>query len=331
MNTLQLLKALAKIESPSGKEGNLAEFVLNHLSELGYDAFIESLNVLVLPEKEFIVATHLDTFKVLSSFRFDGEYAYGTGVCDAKASIAAILLALEKINKPNFGIVLFYDEENEGRGSKEFCAKYNPKMAVIMEPTYLRIANVQYGGLEARIKVKGLAAHGATQEKGENAIEKGIEIINKLMEIRDVNVSVQYIRGGNMEYYVIPEEVEMRIEFTFRPNVRAENILRKVREVCSNFRSELMVKEMHDGFVSGSVTKLLENALRKSKLEIRFFEMPSWTDAVNLHHYARCDAVIFGPGELHLCHTKNERIKIEDIDSAAEVLVALNDLIREKQ
>jgi len=328
MDVLSLLKTLVKIESPSGKERDLAEFILNYLSELGYDAFIECSNVLVSPEKEFLIATHLDTFRVLAQFSFDGEYAYGTGVCDAKASIAAILLALERINKPNFGIVFFYDEENEGRGSKEFCAKYSPKMAVVMEPTYLKIANVQQGGLEVRIKVRGSAAHGATPEKGENAIEKSIDIINRLMKIGEVKASVQYIKGGNMEYYVIPEETEMRIEFTFKPNVKARNILKKIEKICSNAGLDFMVKEMHDGFVSGGVAKLLENALQKSGLDIRFFEMPSWTDAVNLHYYAECDTVIFGPGELHLCHTRNERIRLKDIDLATKVLVALNDLLK---
>ncbi len=328
MDTLSLLETLVKIESPSGKERELAKFILNYLSELGHDAFIEYENVLVSPEKEFIIATHLDTFRVLVPFSFNGKYAYGTGVCDAKASIATILLALERINEPNFGIALFCDEENEGRGSKEFCAKYNPKMAVVMEPTYLKIANVQHGGLEARIKVKGLAAHGATPEKGENAIEKCIEIINKLRKMKNAKVSVQYIRGGNMEYYVVPEETEMRIEFTFKPEVKAENILKKVKEICSDAELEFIVKEMHDGFISGEVVKLLENALHKSGLEAKFFEMPSWTDAVNLHHYTKCDAAIFGPGELHLCHTRNERIKLEDIDLATKVLVSLNNLLK---
>ncbi|MCD6469234.1 M20/M25/M40 family metallo-hydrolase [Candidatus Bathyarchaeota archaeon] len=327
MNTLSLLETLVKIESPSGKEEKLSRFILNYLSKLGYDAFIEHSNVLVSPEKKFIVATHLDTFRVLAPFSFDGKYAYGTGVCDAKASIAAILLALEKINELNFGIAFFYDEENEGRGSKEFCANYNPKMAIVMEPTYLKIANVQHGGLEARIRVRGLAAHGSTPEKGENAIEKSIRMINRLMKIENARVSVQYIKGGNMEYYVIPEEAEMRIEFTFKPNVKAESILREIKRMCSNAELELTVKEMHNGFVSDKVTKLLANALQKSGLEIRFFEMPSWTDAINLHYLAGCDAVTFGPGELHLCHTKNERIKLKDIDLAAKVLVALNDLL----
>ena len=326
MDTLSILKALVGIESPSGKEEKLARYVLAYLRELGYDAFIEDLNVLLSPEKDFIVTTHLDTFRVLAPFHFDGEYAYGTGVCDAKASITAILLALERIETLNFGVALFYDEEEGGKGSENFCRRYKPKKALVMEPTNLTIANVQYGGLELRMKVKGLAAHGANPEKGENAIEKCIEMINELKKLKDAVASVQFINGGNEEDYVVPDICEMRVEFLFKPDVRAERIMEKIREICSD-RTELTVKEIYDGFISGDVAKLVEQAVKEAGLKVIFSEMPSWSDAVNLHYLANCDTVSFGPGQLHLCHTRNEHVRLRDIELAANVLIALNSLL----
>ncbi len=326
MDTLSILKALVEIESPSGKEEKLARYILAYLKELGYDAFMDELNVLLSPEKEFIVATHLDTFRVLAPFSFDGEYAYGTGVCDAKASITAILLALERIERLNFGVALFYDEEEGGKGSENFCKKYKPKKAVVMEPTNLTIANVQHGGLEARIRVRGVAAHGANPEKGENAIEKCIKMIEKFKELKDVTVSVQFIKGGSEEDYVIPENCEMRVEFMFKPHVKAEEVLANVKQICSN-RTELTVKEIYNGFISRETANLLRQAMEKAGLKTVFSEMPSWNDAVNLHYLAGCDTVSFGPGELYPCHTRNERVRLKDIESAAEVLIALNSLL----
>ena len=326
MDTLSILRALAEIESPSGKEEEIAGFLLEYLRDLGYDAFMEQSNVLIFPERKFIVSTHMDTVKVLTPFSFDGEYAYGTEVCDAKASIVAILLDLEMSDELNFGVAFFHDEEGEGRGSKEFCMKHSPKMAVVMEPTCLTIANIHYGGLEVRVRAKGLPVHGSIPERGENAVEKCIEKANRLMEIREAKVSVQYIGGGNMEHYAIPDECEMRLEFIFKPNVKSSDILRRVSEICSD-GLELTVKEIHDGFVSGSVVRLLEEALRRTGLEIKFSEMPSLTDAIELHHHVGCNAVVFGPSELNLCHTRNERVKPRDIELAAKVLAVLNDLL----
>ena len=326
MNTLSILKQLVQIESPSGKEEKLARYVTAYLKNLGYDAFMDELNVLLSPEKEFIVATHLDTVKVLAPFSFDGEYAYGTGVADAKASITAILLALERMDSLNFGVALFYDEEEGGKGSEGFSKKYKPKKAVVMEPTNLTIASRHYGGLEIRIKVEGVAAHGANPEKGENAIEKCIEIINELKKIEEATLSVQFMHGGHEDHYAIPESCEARVEFLFKPQIKTEKVLEKVREVCYG-KAELIVKEFHDGFLSRETAKILQEAMRKAGLKAKFSEMPSWSDAVNLHHLAGCDAVSFGPGELHLCHTDRERVRLKDIELAAEVLIKLNSLL----
>ena len=326
MDTFSILKTLTEIKSPSGKEEVLAKRLLEYLKSLGYDAFMEDLNLLLSPERDFIVATHLDTFKFLVPFSFDGEYAYGTGVCDAKASIAAILLALERIDRLNFGVAFFHNEEESGKGSEIFCKKYKPKRAVVMEPTNLTIANVHYGGLEIKVKARGVAAHGATPEKGENAIEKCIKTITDLKRIEDAIVSVQFLRGGNVEDYVIPDSCEMRVEFSFKPNLRAERLLEEIEKTCQG-NVEFAVKELHNGFVSGDIVKIIERAVMDAGLKARFSEMPSWSDAVHLHYLADCDASSFGPGELHLCHTSRERVKLRDIELTAEVLIALNRMI----
>jgi len=324
MKALSLLKSLAEIESPYGREEKLAKYLLGYLREIGHEAFMEDLNVLLNPEKEFIVATHLDTVKVVSSFSFDGEYAYGTGVCDAKASITAILLALERISKPKFGVALFYDEEGEGKGSENYCKNYKPKMAVVMEPTNLTVANVQYGGLEVNITVKGKAAHGSTPWMGLNAIEECMKLLNEFKKLENVKVSIQQISSGSKEY-AIPDECEVRIEFLFKPEIKANNFHGKLKSIGPE-RTEIEVKDIYDGFISGEVAVLLKKALEKVGVETRFSEMPSWNDSVNLHLIG-CDTVVFGPGELFCCHTSEERVRLKDIEIAAEALVALNDLL----
>ncbi|MEM2455149.1 MAG: M20/M25/M40 family metallo-hydrolase [Candidatus Bathyarchaeia archaeon] len=333
MEALSLLEKLVKIESSSGREERLASFILDYLHSLKYGAFMEGANVLVFPERDFIIASHMDTFKVLSTFSSDDEYAYGTGVCDAKASIAAILLALKKITveKINFGVVFFHDEEGEGIGSKEYCKTYRPSMAVVMEPTNMTIANVQYGGLELKIRVMGRAAHGAFPEMGENAIEKCMDVIRKLLGVKRVKVSAQYIRGGSPEDFVIPDECEARIEIFFKPNLKVEDVLSRVKRILGSRDLELIVKDAYSGFMSNKTPMLLKEAMKSLGYKVKFSEMPSWTDAINLHEMAGCDVAIFGPGELYSCHTRGERVKIKDVIAAADILVALNNLLAKKR
>lgn len=332
MNALTLLKKLVSIKSPPGGEKKLASFILGYLRKLGYKAFIEGSNVLISPDRDFIIASHMDTFKVLSEFSFDGEYAYGTGVCDAKASIAAILLALRRISPEelNFGVTLFSDEEGDGSGSRDYCKVYKPKMAIVMEPTNMAIASLQYGGLELEIKARGKTAHGAFPERGENAIEKCIEAVRKLMGIDEVKVSVQYIRGGDLEDFVIPGECEARIEVFFKPSLTAMDVLSRVRGILCSENLDFIVKDAYNGFVSDKTPRLLGEAMRSLGHKVEFTEMPSWTDAVNLHEMAGCDTAIFGPGELHICHTIWEKVRIKDVNVATDILIALNNLLKDE-
>jgi len=194
-----------------------------------------------------------------------------------------------------------------------------------MEPTSLTIANVQYGGIEVLIKVKGIAAHGATPEKGINAIEKCIEFINELKKLENIIASVQFISGGNEEDYAIPDSCSARIELLFKPCIKAEKVLQSIKQLCSNDIS-FIIKDIYDGFESKDTAKLIAKAIKSAGLKIKFSEMPSWSDAINLYLNG-CDPVIFGPGELFLCHTQNERIKLKDIELATKVLVILNKLV----
>lgn len=323
MQALQILKKLAKIKSPSGKEGPIVRYLMDYLRELGYDVYTEGLNLLVSPEKDFLVASHLDTFRVIAPFRFDGEYAYGTGVCDAKGSIVAILLALSAISSLNFGVAFFHDEEIGGKGSETFSQRYKPKRAIVMEPTNLTIANVHYGGLEMFLEVSGASSHGSCPDRGENAIEKCIELISTMQKLNKAKISIQYIMGGNREDYVIPDYCIARVNFQFMPSIKVEKLLEEVKTLCQG-RARITVKECFDGFISGETTEVLAKALKAAGLRVVFSEMPSWTDAINLYHVAACDAVVFGPGELSLCHTKNECIRLKDIEDAARALIELN-------
>ena len=65
------------------------------------------------------------------------------------------------------------------------------------------------------------------------------------------------------------------------------------------------VDHAYEGYISGEVAYYLEKALKETWLPIIYTEMKSWTDALNLKE--KFDVVIWGPGELLLCHTKKKK------------------------
>ncbi len=322
---IDLLRKLVEIKSPSGREDELASFLISYLKKLGLKTEFE-YNVVVNPDAEFWLVTHMDTVTPKTGFKFDGRYAYGTGVCDAKGSIAAILLALEKLKKLNIGlntgIAFFREEEETGKGSEKFTREYSGK-AVVMEPTSLKIAATHYGTLEVLVRIKGKPAHGSMPEYGKNAIENAIEFVKRFKKVHDF--TILEMRGGSDEY-AIPDSCEVRLDFLLEPDESASALKEVLLDTVMGC-GDVEILEETNGFTSiNSAKDLLETAIKKAGLKAGYAAMPSWTDAVNLKN-AGWDVVVWGPGELAYCHTPFERISIEEIVKASRVIVCLNSLL----
>jgi len=323
MDAVSLLEKLVSIESPSGKEDEIAEFISSYLKKIGLRVSKENNNIVLNADADFWIITHMDTVPMKAKFRYDGMFAYGTGVCDAKGSITAVLIALEKLKEIEFGVAFLSDEEETGSSSAYF-AKEHRGSAIVMEPTSLKIATRHYGTLEVNVKVKGKPAHGAMPECGENAIEKAIEMLEKLKELH--NFTVLKINGGSDEY-VIPDICDVRIDFLLKPDENLHNLKKKVIDLASVY-GDVDVIEEAEGFISseGKAKSVLEYAMKTVGIEVDYAEMPAWTDAVNLRKEG-WDVVVWGPGELAHCHTRIERVPIYEIECASRVIIAINGVL----
>jgi len=332
MDVLEILKTLVEIPSPSGKENEIIDYLMNLLAEMKYDPIVHEIgdvkNIILNPNAEVWIVTHLDTVPIKRKFEFDGVYAYGTGVCDTKGSIVAILLALNELDDLKFGVALLSDEEEGGKGSEILVKYFEPRKAIVMEPTSLKIANVHYGSLEIVAEFNGVPAHGSMPEFGKNAVDIAIDAICKIREAikPPIEFSIQEIHGGNDEY-VIPDHCYFRLDLVFPPEVSSSNVKSAVLRILNEFYAKVRIEEIADGFVSSDeVCSLLESAIENVGLNAEYGAMPSWTDAINLKS-AGWDVVVFGPGELQFCHTERERIAIDEIVKAKDVLKALNGIL----
>ncbi len=109
----------------------------------------------------------------------EGGRLYGRGSLDMKGALVAGLHALAAVRAA--GVRLAGDvhlmsvigEEDGGTGTLASVLRgYRADGAVVMEPTDLTVAPAQAGVLNFRIRVPGLAAHGAVREEGVSALEK---------------------------------------------------------------------------------------------------------------------------------------------------------------
>ncbi|OYT35264.1 acetylornithine deacetylase [Archaeoglobales archaeon ex4484_92] len=313
---MELLRELMEIESPSGREEKIRNFIMKYLEELGYKVLEWEYFIAANPRKKLIVATHMDTINAKPKIRYNKKYFYGVGVCDPKASIASILMAAK--SNLDYTIAFFCDEEEGGKGSRQFVKEWKwGEMAIVMEPTNLEIASKHFGGFDLEIEITGDEFHPSVPLVGFNAIERCCEIIMKIKSL--MNATPLKIQGGG-DLYVTPRNCYLKLDILLDINERLDEVIKKL-EFINNF-GKYKITDAYEGFVSRDVVKVIEEALKMSGLEIKHTTMPSWTDAQNLKE--KFDVVVWGPGDLSYCHTNQEKIGIRDIQIASKVLVNLN-------
>ena len=114
-----------------------------------------------------------------------------SGSSDAKGPIAAAIEAVEMLRaagQPVAGTLeleLVADEETMGHFGAGFLVEeglIHPNVAIVGEPTSLRVVLAQRGASWLRIKTRGKAAHGSAPERGRSAILHMAEIVLHLEE-----------------------------------------------------------------------------------------------------------------------------------------------------
>lgn len=184
---------------------------------------------------------HSDPFTATT---VDGRI-HGRGSCDMKGFIAcalasAPLLARRELRRP-VHFAFSFDEEVGCLGAPlllDDLARRGPKpsVAIIGEPTDMRIIEGHKGCFEYTTRVRGLEGHGSKPDDAVNAIQYAVRIISELMAAGDelrrtadpaspfdppcTTVSVGAIRGGIARNIIARE---CMFEWEMRPVRRADS------------------------------------------------------------------------------------------------------------
>ena len=164
---------------------------------------------------------------------------FGRGTCDMKGFIAATLAmaedyaALDLTRPVHFAFT--HDEETGCIGAQALVEELKaqglkPAIAIIGEPTEMRIIEGHKGCCEYTTRFTGLEGHGSQPARGVNAAEYAVRYVTKLMELRHdlmarspkdsrfeppyTTVNIGRIAGG-VAHNVIVGKAE--VEWEFRP------------------------------------------------------------------------------------------------------------------
>ena len=271
---ISMTSKLIKInsENPPGREGEIASFVAERLSELGLktrvDKFGDRANVVgVLKEgegKKLLFLTHLDTVPAgerenWSVPPFGGIIRsgkiYGRGAADAKGSLASMLGALKALSDAGIGVkgalilAAVADEEVNSKGVKRLLAKgLKADYAIVGEPTDLQVCVAHKGRLVISVRFLGKSVHASAPSLGVNAMYAASEFISKIESISGKKSSSHPLLGsatiaptmisGGIKDNVIPDEVEVVLDRRTLPGEKPEDVTRSIMEIAEKAAEE---------------------------------------------------------------------------------------------
>lgn len=234
----ELLKTLAKIPAPSGKEEKRMEFCRDFLVQCGAEGVYtdSALNVVypvgVTKEKPIaVVMAHMDVvfpdMTELPMKEEDGKL-YCPGVGDDTANLTALLLCAKYIAKnhlvsQDWGLLLVCNSCEEGlgnlKGSRKICEDYEGriKQFISLDGTMNGIVNRAVGSRRFEVVMKAQGGHSYARFGNTNAIALLAGVISDIYKITvppygKTTYNVGTIAGGT-SVNTIAQEAHMLCEY----------------------------------------------------------------------------------------------------------------------
>jgi acetylornithine deacetylase len=323
MDVVSLTRQLIDIESITGNESSVGQFLAQELRRLGYNVQVAvaepergRANVFATspqePKPAVVFSTHMDTVPPFIPSSEDGERLYGRGACDAKGIIAAQVAAAEKLKTEGIhaGLLFLVGEERDSLGARVANEQPNGcKFLINGEPTENRVAVASKGALRVEITASGRMAHSAYPELGESAIDKLIEALHRLREMK------------------LPSEPEVgpcTMNIGFVEGGRAPNVIPDKARALLLYRLVGPTQQLRKDILEtvGDLAKV-EFTLEIPFVRLRTFEgLPTMvaaftTDIPALNKWGQ--PLLLGPGSILVAHTEGEYVEKKQLHEAVDL------------
>jgi acetylornithine deacetylase len=324
MDLFELTRTLIDIESITGNEEGVGDYLFAHLSELAarHQGRVEKMEVAprrfnVFPrwgEPVVTLSTHMDTVPPHVASREDADRIWGRGACDAKGIIASMIQAAQQLleaGECNFGLLFVVGEEKNSAGA--MAAARNPRGSRYLingEPSDNQLALGSKGALRYEVTASGKMAHSAYPELGESAIDKLLDV---LQAIRGIPLPVYPVLGpGTLNIGTIaggraPNVVadSACAEVMFRLVDDADPLREAVASAAAgraNAREVLCIPAITLGALPGFDTTVV-----------------AYTSDIPAFGGAWGKPYLVGPGSIHVAHTLEEHVTKRQLVEAVEI------------
>jgi acetylornithine deacetylase len=283
---------------------------------------------------------------------------FGRGSCDMKGGLVSGIIGLSAVKNADIrlhGDVLIESvigEETGGVGTlATVLPGYRADAAIVLEPTKMAICPVGAGAASFRLRVPGLATHGAMRMEGVSAVEKFyliLEGIRQLERTRHETFEHPFYKSGELVSAIsigklqagdwpstVPESLVAEGRYGIFPGenmftARADFEM-AVHIVAHNdpwLRDHPPKTEWFEGQFESAQTPAdspILSTLGEAHAEVQgqpplIHGVPYGSDLRFFTNNANVPGVLYGPGDVRLAHSVNEYVPINEVMTVAKVI-----------
>jgi succinyl-diaminopimelate desuccinylase len=338
----ELALELVNIPSPSREEAAL----LHHVSEavplpLAYGTDEALLFATERTGRPLVLlAGHLDTVPAQDNLpgRIEDGWVVGLGASDMKGGVAVMieLARWAAAHGPELSCdlaFLFFVREELSTAESALPRVFaeaplvsEAGLVVVLEPTDNAVHAGCLGNLNATLRFRGESAHSARPWQGVNAIDLAVEGLRRVAGCPPLEVEVggltfvevlsaTRIQGGIADN-VVPDLVEVRLNFRYAPGRSREDAEARLRELVGG-AADLEITSNSPAARVATDSPLLRRLREAGDLEL--LPKQAWTPVAEFSEQG-LDAVNLGPGATRFAHRRDERVEIAELERTLAAL-----------
>ena len=286
----------------------------------------------------------------------DGRF-YGRGACDMKGFIAATLamapVFADRVTDRPLPVAFTYDEDTGCFGARHLgeilaARELTPAVAIVGEPTEMRIIEGHKGCYEYSTHFTGLPGHGSRPDLGVNAVEFAVRYVHHLLGLKDrlrarapegsrfeppwTTVNVGALSGGVAHNVIAPTA---RVDWEMRP-VQPDDaafVKDSLRALCETellprmraVHPEAAIKLEVIGEVAG-LAPTDDNEARRIVAELtgaNTADLAAFGTEAGIIQALGTDVVVCGPGSIEQAHKADEYVALDQLSQCLSMLERL--------
>jgi len=376
-DTLQLMRALVAYPTISA-DSNLAmiDHLAGRLEESGARVEVmqnasgtkANLFATIGPDGDggIVLSGHSDVVPVADQVWVTDPFAlhesegrlYARGACDMKGFIAAAAamapVFAQRIGRRPLHFSFTYDEETGCIGARDLARTLTerglrPAVALIGEPTMMRVIEGHKGCCEYSTQFTGLAGHGSSPDTGVNAVEYATRFVARLLALKDTlrarapaqsrfdppwtTINTGALIGG-VAHNVIPSTAQ--VDWEMRPVQQSDFAL--VKEDLHQYCTDILLPAMRavypqadiqtetigevDGLIPADVSEardIMTELTGASGADV----VPFGTEA-GIFQSLGMSAILCGPGSIEQAHKADEFVTMDQMTQCLTMLDRLS-------